>query len=563
LLSVQIVVDVNASGEFRFLASGLLDRIMPMPVVASCVGAVWLSRSPLATSAFGAAYVGANLALNVMLARAPGSTWAPRMVGVGRLLLTCVLVPLLILSAGEGANVWFVALPGAAVVPFLFQAGRAWAPAALVLVVTLATSAYRDYSLEHLAIAALTLGSTVFISARLVEALQGVVQRALLAERTQGEFLATMSHEIRTPMNGVLGALRLLQSEGLQERQRELVEVAESSASGLLVILNDILDLSKLEAGKFTVDPGPFDPSAFLRCLEKEFRTRSAAEATAFHAELRGEPPAAVLADETRVRQILRNFLSNAFKFGKGTHVTLTLTCSAAADSPDVRLRFEVADGGPGIPPQALPRLFQRFEQADSGTSRGYGGTGLGLAISRRLAQLMGGHVGVESELGKGARFWLELSVPRCKPAAPSSNSQPNHELGIRVLAVDDNPFNRLVVRRMLEKIGCTVTLAESGREALELLVEPKFDAVLMDCQMPEMDGYETTRRIKALPGRDQLPVVALTASATVEDRERCKDAGMDDFLTKPIELESMARLLGQLVSHRRPARHRDQHSPS
>ncbi len=535
--------------DFRFLASTMLDRVMPLPVVATGAGAVWLSAHRLTTAVIAAAFLASNLALNALLQRRERMpTWAPHLVGAGRLLVACVFVPGLILSAGRDAGLWFLAIPAISVVSFIFPAGRAWGPGGLICALTLAACWHCGYPRDQLVIAALSLASVGFIGARLVEALHQLVGRAKDAERTQGEFLATMSHEIRTPMNGVLSALTLLGEEEVTADQRDLVEVAQRSASGLLVILNDILDLSKLEAGKFTIDPTPFDPALFLRRLEQEFGARARAEGTTFEARLDGEPPASVLADGTRVSQILRNFLSNAFKFGKGTHVQLTLRCKPSARAGQNVLRFEVKDDGPGLAPQALGRLFEKFEQAEQGTARRYGGTGLGLAISRRLAELMGGRVGAVSKAGSGALFWFEATFARCDPAPDRAAPAPSvATYDARVLAVDDNHINRVVVRRLLEKLGCTVVLAEGGAEALDAVQRESFDLVLMDCQMPEIDGYEATRLIKALPRGRDLPVVALTASAMREEQARCKAAGMNGFLTKPIEIERLRLVLGQL----------------
>jgi PAS domain S-box-containing protein len=367
------------------------------------------------------------------------------------------------------------------------------------------------------------------------------------------EFLANMSHEIRTPMNGVLGMLNLLKDTPLTDEQRDLLQTAETSAQHLLEILNDILNLAKIEAGQMKLERTPTD----LKCLVCETCEMVRPQARLKGILLREELPDGelyALADPTRLRQILLNLLSNAVKFTERGEVVARLIQREASADNEHALRFEVQDTGIGIPPDKQQQIFEPFRQADGSTTRKYGGTGLGLAISKKLVELMGGRMGVVSQVGEGSTFWFEVSLPACDAPAHVRLEQQLRAAeqtpltGLRVLVAEDNFVNQKVIRRTLEKWGVEVQIANNGREALEWLSREPFHLVLMDCQMPEMDGYEATRRIRAYeqPRGLHMPVIALTANALEGDREKCLECGMDDYLTKPVNPDQLWEKLVQ-----------------
>ncbi|MCL6534494.1 MAG: response regulator [Armatimonadetes bacterium] len=356
------------------------------------------------------------------------------------------------------------------------------------------------------------------------------------------EFLANMSHEIRTPMNGVLGMLNLLKDTPLTDEQRDLLQTAETSAQHLLEILNDILNLAKIEAGQMKLERTPTDLKRLVRETCEMVRPQARLKGILLREELPdGELYA--LADPTRLRQILLNLLSNAVKFTERGEAVARLIKREASAENEHALRFEVQDTGIGIPPEKQQQIFEPFRQADGSTTRKYGGTGLGLAISKKLVELMGGRMGVVSQVGEGSTFWFEVSLPACDAPAHVRLEQQLRAAeqtpltGLRVLVAEDNFVNQKVIRRTLEKWGIEMQIANNGREALEWLSREPFHLVLMDCQMPEMDGYEATRRIRAYeqPRGLHMPIIALTANALSGDREKCLECGMDDYLTKPV----------------------------
>lgn len=404
---------------------------------------------------------------------------------------------------------------------------------------------------------AAALGAVVFIGYAAMSAERGVLAaRELVAARRELEaqtlaanaanqaksaFLAMMSHELRTPMNGVLGMAHALERTELSPRQADHVATLLRSGSGLMTILNDILDLAKIEAGRFDVENRPFDlPHAVNRSVEL-WAPAALEKGLALTWEISPQVHPWVSGDDARLRQVLQNLLSNALKFTSRGAVHLTVEPIGSDE-----IAFTVTDTGPGIEPATQARLFQGFTQADTSIARRFGGTGLGLAISRNLARLMGGEITLKSQLGEGSSFRLVLPLPEAtfqpelSPATPALAG----EALVRALVVDDNRTNQEVARALLEALGLTVETAASGQEGLTALESGGFDVVFMDIHMPGMSGIETLAAIRA-SGQETLPVVALTADAMTGERERLLALGFNDYLSKPIEPAALVRALG------------------
>ncbi len=396
--------------------------------------------------------------------------------------------------------------------------------------------------------------------------LQAAVAEARTAERAKGRFLATMSHEIRTTLNGIIGASHMLNhSSSLPESDLEFASIIQKSGDALMIIINDILDYSKYENGQLELEKIPF----CLKDLARECTNLMENALTRMNINLVLEYdetlPELVVGDPARIRQVILNLLNNAFKFGRDGTVTLSIKADKLSQK-NATLRIEIIDEGIGMAPETVERLFSAFMQADSSTTREYGGTGLGLAICKLLADAMAARIDVKSELGKGSCFAFVLDLPLAsedaKPVPIEKTQTASQEVARfekavhqdfgdkRVLLVDDNAINRKLGKRFLQQMKVQVTLATNGREAFEIATNDDFDLVLMDLQMPELDGMQATRKIRESGGpRSEIPIVALTANAFTDVRDDCKAAGMNDFLTKPLRVNELAETLDKWIN--------------
>jgi len=385
--------------------------------------------------------------------------------------------------------------------------------------------------------------------------LEKAMHGALAASQAKSEFLANISHELRTPMNGLLGMLDLVLDSPVGGEQREQVEIAQRCAYSLLDLLNDILDLSKIEAGRMILEKVPFD----LRSVAEDCVRAQGAKAQQKGIDLRFEyagDVTNVTGDPLRLRQIVMNLLSNAIKFTEKGRVSVRQAVSAGADGK-LTMVLDVADTGAGIPAEKVPLIFEKFTQADSSISRKYGGTGLGLAITKRLVELQGGQIRVESRVGRGSTFTVEIPFETAPAAEPTVEPRLEQRTAVaaakqaRLLLVEDNAVNQRVVLAMLRKKNYAIDVANNGQEALDKLerATETYNLILMDVQMPILDGLETTKAIRRNNNWDNLPIIAMTAHAMIGDRERCLQAGMNAYISKPVQQAGLIAVIEQYLA--------------
>jgi len=371
-------------------------------------------------------------------------------------------------------------------------------------------------------------------------------QAAAAASEAKSQFLAHMSHEIRTPLNGIIGIADILALSDLNDVQEQYIKTIRNSGEALLSIINDILDFSKIEAGKLELEATSFNLEDLLKSLKDLFIAQLKEKDLELHYTLDPNIPKYLTGDPLRLKQILLNLISNALKFTQKGGIYLT--AQALSLSPEIELELSVRDTGIGIPLDKQQSLFEAFTQVDSSTTRKYGGTGLGLQISKRLVEMMGGRIRLESKMDEGSTFTFSLALKAGEmPHAPAADAQAvGHSpiADLNVLVAEDNPTNQMVVSAMLKKLGYVFDICNNGEEAIQALNKKQYDLILMDCQMPILDGFAATEQIRLNPDWKDLPIIALTAGATDKEQKQCFDAGMNDFLSKPITIDVLEKSL-------------------
>jgi signal transduction histidine kinase/CheY-like chemotaxis protein len=376
--------------------------------------------------------------------------------------------------------------------------------------------------------------------------LKSVQSQALEAAQLKSEFLANMSHEIRTPLNGIIGMVDILKTTPLSDQQSEFVHTVKSSATTLLELINDILDFSKIEAGKVEIEKISFSLVSILKELAMVMKPVADKKGLELSVYMDEDIKDGFLGDPVRIKQILYNLMGNAIKFTHKGNIEIRVE-KIKQRSSDVTLRLSIVDSGIGMSETAVAKLFQPFTQADASTTRKYGGTGLGLSISKGLVDLMKGKIGVKSTEGKGSTFWFEIPLLTTTVVPAQQGSTADHSFEMpswKVLVAEDNQINQMVIREMLTRLGQEVTIASNGVEAVEKAQSENFDLIFMDVMMPEMDGLEATRTLRKLESMKDIHIVALTANSMKGDREKCLDAGMNEYLSKPIQMQALKSML-------------------
>jgi signal transduction histidine kinase/CheY-like chemotaxis protein len=394
---------------------------------------------------------------------------------------------------------------------------------------------------------------------RMEEDLERARMAAEVAAKVKSEFIANMSHEIRTPLNGVLSLSALLAEEEMPEDTHFMIRLIRTSGETLAKILDDVLDFSKIECGKLELENVPFSLRDAMEWAVELFRATAGDKHLWLKLSVDNDVPARLDGDVTRIRQVLANLISNAIKFTEEGSIDVEAGL-AREGSPEGtrRIRIAVRDTGIGISADKLGRLFQSFSQVDASTNRRFGGSGLGLVISRRLVEMMGGTIRVTSRPDEGSTFEFDFVAGVSTIEAREPVLQRDTELGpMRILVAEDNPVNQIVIKRVLQKLGCSADIVPDGLSALRQFQTEQYDVVLMDIQMPGVDGLEASRRIRSLPAAySRIPIVALTASATVENRKDCLAAGMDDYLSKPLAMDALQKILRRCKRSRMVAGH-------